>query len=656
MTALVPLHALAVLFLAFHVRASVGEGKPVWRDSLARALVAWGLAIFVSTEALGFFNGIRFAWMLGFWTLLLAGALAWLYAELRRGRRFHAPTPQGLERFDKAAIVCVVLVLLVCLVIALAAPPNNYDSMTYHMSRVAHWAQNGSVAHYPTNIHRQAPYHPFAEYMILHFYVLAGGDAFANLVQWLSLAFSSVLVSLIAARVGASARGQVLAAVLAVSIPVAIAEASSTQNDLVAGLWLVLAVCFFFKLRRRAGIASAFFFGASLALATITKGTAYTYALPFCIWIGVEMLIRLRVRAITRIAVICALALVVNAPYFARNFQTFGNPLGASVFKEDYRLANERFAPGVLFSNVIRNAALHTGTPLYSLNELQEKAIRKVHEAAGLDVNDHGTTFKGTTFRVRKPGTHEDNAQNPLHMALAVLAMAGVLFSRRLRTRGGLILGVLALSGFLLFCLTLKWQPWHSRMHLPAFILFTPVVGTVLTRLRAKWPSVAVVVVVLAASPYWLFCHWTRPVIDAGSPLYLAKYMVTPKVDEHFTEGSIFTVPREDQYFWAHAHNMLGMRRAAQFVEDGGYRNVGLFLREDDWEYPFWALIDGAGSAIRIEHVGVQNATGKIQLPGFEPDVIIAYSKADFRHFPKEYRYALDGAERFGNYLVMDLR
>ena len=41
---------------------------------------------------------------------------------------------------------------VVLLFLALLYPPNNYDSMTYHMARVAHWIQNQSIGHYPTSL------------------------------------------------------------------------------------------------------------------------------------------------------------------------------------------------------------------------------------------------------------------------------------------------------------------------------------------------------------------------------------------------------------------------------------------------------------------------------------------------------------------------
>jgi len=104
-------------------------------------------------------------------------------------------------------------VLLLVGLIALLAPPNTFDSMTYHMSRVAHWAHQGSVAPYPTHIVRQITAPPLAEFAILQLQLLSGGDRLANLVQFFALCGCVLNVSLIAARLRAGPRGQILAAV-----------------------------------------------------------------------------------------------------------------------------------------------------------------------------------------------------------------------------------------------------------------------------------------------------------------------------------------------------------------------------------------------------------------------------------------------------------
>ena len=44
------------------------------------------------------------------------------------------------------------------------AYPNNWDSMTYHLTRVEHWMQRQTVIHYATNNVRQVSQPPLAEY------------------------------------------------------------------------------------------------------------------------------------------------------------------------------------------------------------------------------------------------------------------------------------------------------------------------------------------------------------------------------------------------------------------------------------------------------------------------------------------------------------
>ena len=94
-------------------------------------------------------------------------------------------------------------IALTTAVIALVAPPNNWDSMTYHMSRVEHWRVNNSVAHYPTNIEWQLYLNPWAEFAILQFQTLGfGSDRLANLVQWFAFVGSMVGVSLLVRILG----------------------------------------------------------------------------------------------------------------------------------------------------------------------------------------------------------------------------------------------------------------------------------------------------------------------------------------------------------------------------------------------------------------------------------------------------------------------
>ena len=110
---------------------------------------------------------------------------------------------------------------------ALVAPPQTWDSLTYHMSRIVHWVQNQSVDHYATGIERQNSMSPGAEFIGLNFYVLTGGDLFANLPQWISMLFSVIGSSLIARYLGAKRTGQWLTAVFVITLPSGIVQASS---------------------------------------------------------------------------------------------------------------------------------------------------------------------------------------------------------------------------------------------------------------------------------------------------------------------------------------------------------------------------------------------------------------------------------------------
>jgi 4-amino-4-deoxy-L-arabinose transferase-like glycosyltransferase len=89
---------------------------------------------------------------------------------------------------------------------------------------------------------RRAPPSHGAEYVTLHRQLLSGGDRLANLPQWFASMGSLFVVSLIAARLGATARGQALAALFCATLPMGILQSTSTQNDFVVAYWLACLV------------------------------------------------------------------------------------------------------------------------------------------------------------------------------------------------------------------------------------------------------------------------------------------------------------------------------------------------------------------------------------------------------------------------------
>ena len=208
--------------------------------------------------------------------------------------------------------------------------------MTYHMSRVMHWLQQGSVDHFPTSNTRQIELNPWAEFAILQFQVLSGGDHLANLVQWLSMAGCIIGVSLIASLFAATARGQLLSGLIAATIPMGILQSSSTQNDLVVSFWLVCFVVFGILSVRERSVAWTALMSLSLGLAVLTKGTAYVFAAPFVFWFFLQDVKRSWRHAAGKYLLLGIIVLFMNLGHYQRNYQLFRNPLQSGTTSYSY--------------------------------------------------------------------------------------------------------------------------------------------------------------------------------------------------------------------------------------------------------------------------------------------------------------------------------
>lgn len=552
---------------------------------MLRSALALGAVVLAATDILDQLQAITRSVVSILWVALAAGAVlaAFLSGTRRPARARSAPGRDagGGFRAPPAAICTGILGLT--LAVALLAPPNYPDAMTYHMSRVAHWIQARSLDWYPTGDPRQNYQLPFAEIAILHLQLLSGGDRWANLVQWGSFALGGATVSLVLAELGASHRVQWAGAILAYTIPMAILQASGAQNDLVVSLWLLAFLLFLWRASGDGRRESAVLCGTALGLALATKGTAYLYAPAMAVALILVRLAsgpRMRLPSPSGVALALFPAIVLPLGAWARSIAATGRPLCCGE-----RYFMERFTAGDAISNVLRNVASHLGAP-----RLQDTVRRAVELLSPVDVSDPATTWEGARFVVYW-SFHEGKAGNTLFVLVFLAAVIAVLAQGRLRRGPAAAWLAAALAGFLAYSLALKWQPWASRLHTPAFLVACVPVALAIGGLPRHARHAAAAILALAALPY-LLVNQSRPLVPLWKP-------------------SVVSVPREEQYYFDRRRYRAPYTAAAEFVRASGEPEVGLLFDGDDYEYPLWRSIkrDFAGPPV-LRHVGVPTPHG----------------------------------------------
>ena len=228
MPILIPVTFVGTLLFAF-----VGTGRHGLRQSFVYAATVYTLCLVSATEVLSIWNLLRFGPVLGFWTgcTLISAFCLWTYGDLS-ATRLALQRVWTMFRTAKFALGAIIVILAIILLIAVVAPPNNTDSLAYQMVRVAMRMQQGNVARFLAPYLPQLYYPPLSEWNILHFQILADGDRFACTTHWVALAGCGVLASLLTTELNRPFRTQVLAAVIAVTLPMGLLQGASTQGNL----------------------------------------------------------------------------------------------------------------------------------------------------------------------------------------------------------------------------------------------------------------------------------------------------------------------------------------------------------------------------------------------------------------------------------------
>lgn len=581
-------------------RARKGEANP-WASGIVIALLAFSGYVFITTEILSLLHWISRSGVVLTWSVALSFTLnVWF----KRGKIHpHKPFFRNFDPLEKFLALALAVILFFTCLIAVTAFPNNWDSMTYHLSRVMFWIQNGNVNHYPTEVDRQISQPPLAEYFILQFRLLSNRDAWANMVQWMCMCGSLCAVALITSELGGKRKPQLLAAFFAACIPMGILQSTSTQNDYVESFFIAGAVCFLLRILKRGQAMDYILFLAAGALAAATKGTAYIFLLPLFFVFLFPWIRHFRKQGIR--AALFGLLFIVTfwLPFALRNEITFHNPLGP-----DYDLQNNAFGLAPALSGLVKNTTMHFRTPFPPVNTALTRCVTSFHRLIGIDIQSPAYNWQHSpAFSVGYFSTHEDYAGNALHVLFFIICFCIFLSRKDLRRQKYLrLLLVICIAQYILFCAVLKWQVWNSRLQLPLFLLITPFLAVIFRKaMRKKYLTEIMSGIFFASALVFVFFNQSRPLLARRNIFNTAIY------NQYFTNNRAL----QDVFF-----KMSGV------LLGDNLHKLGWISTGDTWQYPMWVLMQSQ-PGFTMQHILVDNDSKKYEdkkpFSSFIPDAII---------------------------------
>jgi len=527
---------------------SVGVFAVAWWVLLCAEVVA-------AAEILSLAHALR---PLGY-ALVEAVALALALGAWRRSGRPRPPLPPRLPVSPLLAALALVVVAGCAyeLFLLTTTPPNNWDSMHYHLARVAAWHAHRSLDYFPTHNAIENVYPPNAELLVLWTVTFLGRDLLAALPQFVAALATSASVFAIARRLGYDSRCSAFSALLFPTLTIVALESVTTQNDLVEASFVAAAAALALGRTRVETVLA----GVALGLAAGTKLT-FLYALPPLVAIGLAALPR------RRLAELCAAAIagfaLLGMYGYLQNLVETGRPQGkaqeVSSLPPQVTLAGTASSVARTAYRLVDLSGFH---PPGALTSHIAGAAKRVFETLHIPPNPPASTTIGTfefAYAPNDAASEDSSAFGPLGFLLLVPLSLGFLVAwalrRAARTRAAF---ALALPLYLLaLALGTRWNLYVDRFLVTPAALTLPLAPAVLRRAGVR----AAVLLVAAATLALALAY------DASKP------------------AGLWNRSRAD----AQAVRWPELRPVLEAVQKRvpARARLGVDLAAGDWEYPLW--------------------------------------------------------------------
>jgi hypothetical protein len=438
-------------------------------------LLAEALSLVAAVGAIGYAVGEA---------LLLAAALVAWHVRGRPLPRLPAlDLRAGVRRHPILTALGIVVggALAYQLVIAVGTPPNNWDSMSYHLPRAVEWLQRGAVEYVPNAAtERMNALQPVGEIEILWTLAFLGRDTVAALPQLFAEFASLVGIYAIARRIGFGRPDSAFAALLAATLTQIALQAVTTQNDLLSASFVVAAAALVLGRSRAEVILAAVAF----ALALGTKLTA-AYAVPVLLGLALATLPRRRLAEC--IAASMGAFAIFGAYGYVLNVIETGSPLGDSS-------ATKPFRPAKITWDGTASTVARIGYRFFDLSGLHAKtdvadpigsAGRTVFDALGIEPNPpESSVAQDFDFSVGHTSNEDISYFGPLGFLLLLPLSLGFVIWTTVRRRKwerlplALALPVTAVA----IATTYRYNIWVGRFMVTPVLLTMPLAAVIYRR------------------------------------------------------------------------------------------------------------------------------------------------------------------------------
>lgn len=592
-------------------------------EAFSRTLILFSVCVLLITNLLSFFDGCTKTGIFISW-LLVCFVTATLYvtkfgltlpnikSKVKESIQEHFIKRSTIEKvmISLGAILCVIL-----FVGALFTVPHNYDSMTYHLGRVAHWIDQGNVNHFVTNIDRQLYSPVLAEYYLLHMMLLAENDTFVNFLQYFSMIVCALFLYKCARRLNTNRAFSVLAAFLFLMMPLTISQSVTTQNDLFAATFFVMFLYYFLWFIKKEQLifdkeekGNLILVGILVGLAYITKTSVCASMVMFVPWLAIIRISKKdKFVVLLKSALIALISLVVIiSESLIRNVLSSGTIMPATA-SANIMVATKNVY--YIIVNILKNFALITTQHLSdALNGFICRIAIHVGALLKVEVNHEAISFHGFDFithmnRGANMYSH-DVTPSALVGYLSLLCGVGVVFMcvwllicrlRKKEMSADFLLSIgFGVSSWLslgFIMALLRWQPWGTRLMYPALAMMVITISNLAGLCFKNAPKVATNVSLS------LLIIMT---------VILAYPSVTYNMEPAMTNLSEGCSNRLERYF-EHNDRYETYMELASYVNELQTTNdkmtLGVNISGDGYDYPLWLVFKEEVPQATLQHL-----------------------------------------------------